>query len=493
MSITIKNLSFAYDNSDRLIFDNVNLEINTQWKLGLTGKNGQGKTTLLNILQGKLDYTGTVFHQEDLAYFPYFIDNQDDYAIDVIRKIAPDCEDWQIYKEMDAIDLNDEVLYRSYRTLSEGEKTKTQLLGLFLKEHQFLLIDEPTNHLDLDSRHKLADYLNKKSGFILISHDRQFLDRCVDHILSINNTTIDIIQGNFSTWWENKQRQDQFEMTQNEKLKKDIKRVQEASRRTASWSDKVESTKNGVKSSGLKVDKGYVGHKSAKMMQRSKNLQRRQQEMIQDKSELLKDVDEVETLKLSPRMIPNHKNMMLKNVRVIYDNHFVTPPINFTFKQGDRVALKGSNGSGKSSIIKLIMGKDIAYEGEIEMSQLSISYVSQDVTEVKGAMDDYIYNYDIDKTQFFTLLRKLGFSRADLAVELNQLSMGQKKKIMIARSLCESCELYIWDEPLNYIDVLTRMQIETVILSAKPNLIFVEHDEEFVKRIATQIVSFDVI
>lgn len=490
MSIIIKNLSFAYDNSDRLIFDNVNLEINPQWKLGLTGKNGQGKTTLLNILQGKLEYTGIVFHQEDLAYFPYPVTNPDDYAIDVIREIAKDCEDWQIYKEMDAIDLKDDVLYRPYSTLSEGEKTKTQLLGLFLKEHQFLLIDEPTNHLDLDSRHKLADYLNKKSGFILISHDRQFLDRCVDHILSINNTTIDIIQGNFSTWWENKQRQDQFELTQNEKLKKDIKRVQEASKRTASWSDKVEASKNGVKNSGSKVDKGFVGHKSAKMMQRSKNLQRRQQDMIQEKSELLKNIDEIETLKLSPLVIPNHKNMMLKDVRIKYDDRWVTPPISFTFTQGERIALKGPNGSGKSSIIKLIMGNEISYDGEVEMSKLSISYVSQDVAEVSGTMDDYIHNYDIDKTQFFTLLRKLGFSRSDLAAELNQLSMGQKKKIMIARSLCESCQLYIWDEPLNYIDVLTRMQIETLILSSKPNLIFVEHDDEFVKRIATQIVSF---
>ncbi len=103
-----------------------------------------------------------------------------------------------------------------------------------------MLIDEPANHLDTETRNNLVQYLNKKSGFILVSHDRIFLDKVVDHIISINNTNIDIQKGNFSSWQENKNRQDNFELIQNEKLIKDINRLEIASRNTANWSNKIE-------------------------------------------------------------------------------------------------------------------------------------------------------------------------------------------------------------------------------------------------------------
>lgn len=489
--ITVKNLNFAYDSSDVMIFDDVSFEIDTNWRLGFTGKNGIGKTTFMNILLGKLEYSGHIHSQERFSYFPFNVEDTSVFAIDVIREIADECEDWQIYKEIDMLDLSDDILYQTYDTLSNGEQTKIQLLGLFLKEHNFLLIDEPTNHLDLESRDVLANYLKSKDGYILVSHDRHFLDQCVDHILSINNTNIEIIQGNFSTWWENKQLQDAYEISQNERLKKDIKRINEAAKRTSNWSDKVEQSKNGTRSSGSKLDKGFVGHKAAKMMQRSKNLERRQNQMIQDKSELLKNVDTVEDLKIETLKFHSNTLLSLIDVSVYYDDKQVCSDINLSMQEGDRVALRGSNGSGKSSIVKLIMGEDLKYTGTLEKNQqLKISHVSQDSSEVKGTFDEYVFEHQIDKTQFFTLLRKLGFARSVFETQLDALSMGQKKKVMIARSLCQPAHLYIWDEPLNYIDILTRIQIEELILNFKPNLIFVEHDYEFTKHVATKIIEF---
>ena len=104
----------------------------------------------------------------------------------------------------------------------------------------------------------------------MISHDRQLLDSCVDHILSINKASMELQQGNFSTWYQNKQQQDQYEIAQNEKLKKEVKRLNEATKRTANWSNQVEKSKNGATKAGSKLDKGYVGHKAAKMMKKSK-------------------------------------------------------------------------------------------------------------------------------------------------------------------------------------------------------------------------------
>ncbi|WP_157452794.1 ATP-binding cassette domain-containing protein, partial [Brevibacillus sp. SKDU10] len=240
----------------------------------------------------------------------------------------------------------------------------------------FLLIDEPTNHLDMHARKLVSDYLNTKSGFILVSHDRSFLDNCVDHILSINRTNIEIQKGNFSDWWENKQRQDNFELAENERLKKDIRRLSDSAKRTSNWSHEVEKTKNGTRNSGSKVDKGYIGHKAAKMMKRSKSIEQRQQSAIEERSKLLKNIENAESLKIS--QLAFHKNQLaeLKNVSIYYGEKMVCTDISFTIEQGERIALCGKNGSGKSSIIKLICGEHLNYTGTFDKgSQLKISYV----------------------------------------------------------------------------------------------------------------------
>ena len=150
-------------------------------------------------------------------------------------------------RELSYLDVNADVLWRPFETLSNGERTKVLLAALFLNEGHFLLIDEPTNHLDTNAREKLSAYLKKKKGFILVSHDRRFLDGCVDHILSLNRANIEVQSGNFSSWMENFQRQQEFETAQNERLKKDIDRLQQAAQRSSNWSDAVERSKKGTR------------------------------------------------------------------------------------------------------------------------------------------------------------------------------------------------------------------------------------------------------
>lgn len=382
------------------------------------------------------------------------------------------------------------MLYRPFESLSNGEQTKVLLAAMFLKENSFLLIDEPTNHLDMHVRKLVSDYLRTKRGFILVSHDRAFLDNCVDHILSINKTDIDVQKGDFSAWWENKMRQDRFELAENEKLQRDIKRLSEAAKRTSNWSHEVEKTKNGTLNSGSKVDKGYVGHKAAKMMKRSKSLEQRQQSAIDDKSRLLKNIESSESLKISQLMY--HKNVMaeLEHVSIFYGEQQACSDVSFTVNQGERIALTGPNGSGKSSILKLIRGEALAFTGTFRKgSQLKVSYVSQDTSQLQGNLSDYARRHDIDESLFKAILRKLDFSRLQFEKDMASFSGGQKKKVLIARSLCERAHLHIWDEPLNFIDVISRMQIEELLLEHSPTLLFVEHDSEFCNNIATQFVE----
>ncbi|RED60699.1 ribosomal protection-like ABC-F family protein [Cohnella phaseoli] len=487
--IHVKNLTFAYEGSYDNIFDNVSFQIDTDWKLGFTGRNGRGKTTFLNLLLGKYEFEETIHANVDFDYFPFPVRNRSSNTLDVIDEILPDYEYWQLSRELSLLKMTDDALYRPFDSLSNGEQTKVLLAALFLKENSFLLIDEPTNHLDLNGRQIVSDYLKAKKGFILVSHDRAFLDNCVDHILSINKTNIEIQRGTFSDWWDNKQRQDNFELAENDKLKKDIKRLSDAAKRTGKWSDEVEKSKTGIKNADFFVDRGYIGHKAAKMMKRSKSMERRQQEAIDEKSKLLKNIESSEHLKLAQLAYHKSRLVELDRVSIRYGDRRVCEDVSFAVEQGDRIALIGANGSGKSSILKLVCGEQIDYEGAVRTgSQLKISYVSQDTSHLRGNLTDYARSFGIDESLFKSILRKLDFARVQFDKDISAYSGGQKKKVLIARSLSEQAHLHVWDEPLNFVDVISRMQIEELLLEHSPTLLFVEHDREFCDNIATQVV-----
>jgi lincosamide and streptogramin A transport system ATP-binding/permease protein len=137
----------------------------------------------------------------------------------LIEWLAPGAASWQIEKEVSLLKLELEVLERPFTTLSNAEQTKVLLASLFLRENRFLLIDEPTNHLDLEGRKAVSNYLNAKSGFIVVSHDCSFLDAYVNHILLINKDNIESQKCNFTSWWQNKLLQNQFELSEDEKLR----------------------------------------------------------------------------------------------------------------------------------------------------------------------------------------------------------------------------------------------------------------------------------
>lgn len=492
--INVNNLSFSYNGTFNKIFENVSFSIDTNWKLGLIGRNGKGKTTFLKLLLGNYEYQGNISKSVEFDYFPFEIHTRDTekMAIEIVNEITPNVEDWEIIKELNLLHAEPEVLYRKFNLLSGGEQIKILLVSLFLKENHFLLIDEPTNHLDMETRNHLAQYLKRKKGFILVSHDRNFLDQVVDHIISINNTNIEIQKGNFSTWNINKQAQDNFEATQNEKLKKDIHRLEIASKNTANWSDKIEKSKFNTTNSGSSIDRGYVGHQSAKMMKKSKVLEKRIEKAIEQKSSLLKNVDKNESLKIVPLVTKQNPLAIAKDFQVKYDNKAIFKPLSFEIKSGDRIAITGKNGIGKSSILKCMLGNEIEYSGDFKLAKdLKISYVSQSTEHLKGNLKEFARQNKVDESIFKAMLAKMGVTNLEFEKDIQEMSEGQKKKVLIAKSISESANLYIWDEPLNYIDILTRMQIEEMILKYQPTLIFVEHDESFIQNVATKVLRLE--
>lgn len=506
MEINVNNLTFSYEGSFDNVFEQVSFSIDTDWKLGFIGRNGKGKTTFLNLLLGKYQYTGSIVSSTVFDYFPYQISQEqmEMPAADFLDEIKPQCELWRVICELEQLCEDTEILYRPFGTLSPGERTKILLSVLFSGENDFLLIDEPTNHLDEKSREDVKKYLSSKKGFILVSHDRDLLDACIDHVLVLNRQGIEVQKGNFSSWWENKRRKDQFAKTENEKHQKEISKLRKAAAQSVAWADKNESTKIGfdpVKEHDRSISaRAYIGAKTKKMQSRVKQMQNRINREIEEKEGLLADLEQPVDLKIMP--LVHHKEMLVTvreySLGYVDAGESLFKDLTFSIRRGERIALHGENGCGKSTLIKVILQKSgyagiclpVMESGICETAAgLVVSYVNQDTSKLKGGISKFCMEQGIEESLFCAVLRQMDMERVQFLKNMEDYSEGQKKKILLAASLLTPAHLYVWDEPLNYIDVFSRMQIEKLILQYQPTMLFVEHDTRFREKIATAEVE----
>ena len=490
--INISNLSFSYDGNSDILFNNANLQIDTNWKTGLIGRNGRGKTTLLKCLTGDLHYNGQIIAPCNFLYFPYCIRNKHRNTIDIAKELCPEVETWELTKEFALLDTDCNILYRPFNTLSSGEQAKVMISILFLIKDGFPLIDEPTNHLDARGRIAIANYLQRKKGFILVSHDRSVLDQCIDHVISINRQDIDIQRGNYSTWSENKDKQDAYATSKYKFLLQEAHRLDKSARENTRWANKAEHKKNGTKkhTDNKASWRTTQSTKSKKAMSRAKTIESRKLAAENKAKGLLDNIELLEKLRISQEQHHSHEFARLENVAIKFDNIQICCPVSFTIEKGDRISLAGVNGAGKSSILKLIYKNNIQFSGNLYCAtNLLISYVPQDVSFLSGSIYEYALEHGIDMSLFLTILSKMNIPKSQVEKNMKYLSEGQKKKILLARSICQTAHLHIWDEPLNYIDIITRVQIEELILQYKPTLLFVEHDKAFCDNIATKTIQ----
>lgn len=500
--IQVTELTFGYEGSCDEVFEKVSFSVDTDWKLGFIGRNGKGKTTFLRLLLGEYEYRGAITASVRFDYFPYRITEEmmDRCASDWLLQLKPGCEEWRVLCEMAELQTPAELLYRPFSSLSHGERTRVLLAVLFSGEQEFLLLDEPTNHLDQESRKQVRRYLSGKKGFILVSHDRDLLDACIDHVLVLNRRSIEVQSGNFSSWWENKRRKDQFAEAENEKHAKEISALKKAADKSSRWATASEQVKIGrdpIKEHDRPFGaRAYIGAKIKKMNKRVKQYEKRIAREIAEKEGLLADLERPGRLKLNPQTYHSERLVYGRNLKIGYanGNPEVLRDVTFELMRGERVFLHGSNGCGKSTFLKaLLMAQGTEPDGPITVSGelktgtgLIVSYVSQDTDFLKGDMRTFCEGRGLKEALFYTLLQKLGLERAQFLKRMEELSQGQKKKVLLAASLMTPAHLYIWDEPLNYIDVFSRMQLEELILEYQPTMLVVEHDVRFRKRVGTR-------
>ena len=489
-SIQIKDLSFTYPGSAEPVFDHVSFQLDTDWKTGLVGRNGRGKTTLLQLLMGNGAYSGAIVSSVPCSYFPYAVPDTALLTGEILQTVCPQAEEWEFLREFPELEIEPEFLWRPFFTLSHGEQTKVLLAALMLRQDQFLLIDEPTNHLDTEGRRLTAEYLRRRHGFLLVSHDRQFLDSCTDHTIALARSQIEVVNCSFSAYWQNFNRRQNFEQSQNEKLNKEIARLEQSARDRAVWSGRTEKEKRGA------ADKGFVGHKSAKMMRRSKSLETRQQNAAAKKRALLKNAEKAEPLKLQTEPFHADRLALFQDVTVFRNGQPVCGPLNFEVHQNSRIVLEGRNGSGKSTILHLFLQEagietrdpQLTHTGTLWTARgLKISVVPQETGALRGTLKEFAAQSGLSLTLLLSVLRKMDFSRSLFEQPMESYSEGQKKKVLLAKSICQPTNLYLWDEPLNYIDIYTRMQLERLIQEYAPSMLFVEHDLAFQRAVANEV------
>ncbi len=494
--ISVNNLTYYYDGSSEPVFEGASFSIDSSWKTGLIGRNGKGKTTLLRLLTGELDSGGAVATNMEFLYFPFEIPDRSLTGEQLAELICPAAEQWEILRELGYIGTDCGVLYRPFSTMSGGEQTRLLLCLLFLHDNAFLLIDEPTNCLDSAAREAVAEYLERKSGFILVSHDRDILDRCTDHTLSINRADIELVRGNYSVWKENYDRRQSFEEQQNEKLKSEITHLKAAAQRSKNWADKAESTKIGF--DPTKVEKSltrraYIGAKSKAMMKRAKDIENRREAAVEEKSKLLKNRESAENLKIPAITHKSEVILTLDKIVPSYEGEPVCKPVSFSLRHDQRLCLSGRNGCGKSTLLKIICGSaDISYEGNIYKAPgLTVSMLEQDASGISGSLDDYAESRGVDPDLMRAILARLDFSRREFLSRIENYSEGQKKKVMIACSLSKPANLFIWDEPLNFVDILSRIQLEKLLSDNSPAMLLAEHDRYFCENTGTERIFID--
>ncbi|GFP09801.1 ribosomal protection-like ABC-F family protein [Lactobacillus helveticus] len=499
-NIKIVNLSFRYNDSSENIFNNLNLNLDSFWKLGLVGRNGRGKTTFLNLLRGKLYGSGKIQTKIPFSYYPITINEPKNITFYELQK-QKNFDQWKLERELNLMNVGIDLLWQPFNTLSGGERTKVLLALSFTDRDSFALIDEPTNHLDEISRKEVANYLVKQTkGYIVVSHDRDFLNQVTDHILAIENTEIHLYQGDFYTYEDTKQKRDEFNQLKNKKLQGEIKNLNRKYVRFNNWSDSIEAQKySGMKTKHIinrrtQLNKGAIGHDAAKMMKKAINTRRRLDRKIDSKRGLMANIEDVPELTINFK--PNYHQTLLEtqHFSLTVGNKCLFDNLNLIIRNHGVISLEGKNGSGKSKFLKLLLGQavDSSYQGKYKLTNgLSISYLPQNFNQYTGTLKEFAKKQKIPYERLLNLLKKMGFPRSSFNTPIEKMSMGQQKRVAITKSLVEPADLYLWDEPANYLDIFNQDQIIKLLQKIKPAMLLIEHDQHFIKQVANQRIKLN--
>ena len=508
IDISVKDLVKSFD-SERNVLDGISFDVQEGERVGLLGKNGAGKTTLFKILTGELDYnSGEIAFASGkkvglISQIPAYPAG---YTVDDVLRTAFAQLD-RVRVQMQAIEAQmsdhtpqellsryDELMNRytagggyeadtetdkicnglaisaaqrgqEFASLSGGEKTRVNLARLLLERTDILLLDEPTNHLDMNSVEWLEDYIEKFKGTVLtISHDRYFLDRVVSRIVEIHDGKAEFYSGNYSFYVQEKQARFELQLKQYEK----------------------EQAKLGQLGFTLERMKGW-GINNRTLYRRAMSIQHRM-ERIEKTDKPTKD--KTMRARFNQRDFFGDEVLSIKNLSKQFDDRTLFSGVDLEMGGGERVALLGDNGTGKTTFLKILLGEETG-EGKIKFGpSVKWAYLPQVIHfdhPERTLLDTMLYEKNCTVQTARDRLGAFLFEGDDVYKTVGKLSGGEQSRLRLCMLMDESINLLILDEPTNHLDIASREWVEDALEEYEGALIFVSHDRYFVNKFATRI------
>lgn len=516
VQLSLENVKKSFGLND--ILTDINFEIRDYEKVGIVGDNGSGKTTLFKIIVGKEELSSGRINRNlnNIGYLeqiPQYEDNlnvsdvikiafkkiydienkmremeqkmQDSKSIDdkylkKYSKLQSEYEMLDGYKTAEkynrictGLKLDEEFLNKKFNVLSGGEKTLTLLAKILLEEHSLLLLDEPTNHLDMESIKWLEEYLREYNGAVLIiSHDRFFLDRVAEKIIEIDDGKSTIFKGNYTNYVKEKEEMQLKAFAEYKNQQKMIKAMEQAIVRLKEYANASKSPE--------------------KFYKRAKAIQKRL-----DKIERVEKPKEKKNIKLNIIDSDRSSNTILKvkNLSKKLGEKTLLDKASMDIYYKNKVALIGNNGTGKTTLIKMILGEENLDSGKIVLgNNIKIGYLEQQVKfidEEQTVIDYFRDGYIITEEDARKYLAKYMFYQDAVYKKLNSLSGGERSRIRLAKMIYSNINFLILDEPTNHLDISAIEVLEDSLLNFKGTCLFISHDRYFIDKIANKIVSLN--
>jgi len=495
------------------IFSNVKMEINDKDRVAIVGRNGAGKSTLLKIISGELSFDNgerTVSKNTTIGYLSQEFIVREDLSIyeemitcfDEIISLEANLEklsyeltpeniendsglldrfdrlqnevlthkDYHYKSKIESVlyglDFTKDVFDKKISTFSGGEKTRLSMAKLLLSEPDLLILDEPTNHLDMENVAWLENYLSSYNGaIVIVSHDRYFLDKVVNVVYNLEFGKLKKYVGNYSKFLKQYEEDYEKQLKEFTSQQKDIKRLEEF------------------------VQKNIARASTSKMA--------KSRQKVLDKMELIdnpKKDDKAANIEFNIKEQSGRDVLMIENLKVGYDGKQVGNAYNFFVYKGDRIAIVGRNGIGKSTLIKTIAKKQNAISGSVHYgSKVSLGYYDQKQAEFESSktiLNELWDEYPLMKeAEVRTVLGRFLFRGDSVLKIVRDLSGGEKARLQLAKLMLEKNNLLVLDEPTNHLDITSKQVLEDALENYEGTIVFVSHDRYFINKIANKVLD----
>ncbi|MFJ7681198.1 ribosomal protection-like ABC-F family protein [Peribacillus butanolivorans] len=464
---------------DRIIFKDLNATIGRGEVIGLVGRNGSGKSTLLQILLGHVKLSEGQVEWGNNKTEVFLVDQEKQtYASEHVTQIeATLMAKWHIPDV-------------PYEVLSGGEKLKIRLAKGFALAPHLLLLDEPTNHLDIESTELLVNQIENYTGtIIVVSHDRYFLDTVATKIWSIENTKLFEQKGNYTHYIKIREQRRLTQQREYEKQQRKMELVENQINELTSWSQKAHA--QSTKQEGFKE---YYRLKAKRMDSQVKSKRKRlEKELEKTKVERVEE-DYLVRFSLEANTKVGKRFLEVKNLKKEFGERILFEQTNLTIQHGEKVALIGPNGSGKTTFLNIVMGNEFA-EGDIWVSpSANIGYLTQQVFDLPlEQTPEQLFKRETfkERGKVQNLMKHLGFTASQWSEPIEQMSMGERVKCKLMLYILEEKDVLILDEPTNHLDLPSREQLEKTLAEYTGTLVVVSHDQYFLSKTTSVQLIFE--